>query len=524
MLRSYFYQQSLLEVDPDEICLGRTSFERGLRDLLPRLLSVDDFTALHPSAAGAPTCDPMVLAGMLLLQFRFGLSDEALIERCRRDLGFRYALGLERGVAPPGVASLKRFRKAVRELKGADWFFRLSVRLAVEASLASPDELQGIDSTNTDQRGATLDTYNLVATAIGQVVRRMAAVLGRGPRDLAKEWDATRYLARSIKGGAAIDWSDEAERNTFVTSEISDAERVARLAEQAGVALPDDVSEAIALMRQVAYQDVEKLPDGTFAIAQRTAPGRIVSTTDPEARHGRKSSSKAITGFKTHVLGTLDSQFVTAIDVTGANVHDAVPTRGLLGQAETVGLKPKDAVGDNAYGTGANRRVCDELGVTLHTKLATPSHTGFTKRDFVIDLVAMSVTCPNNVTTTTYSDVKDPGGSADRVAKFRFSPSDCRECPLREQCSTVTAAGRGRSVVLNRFENEIQQAQRMNAQPAEKSILRKRSAIERLIAHLVRMGMRQARFFGLAMVRFQAFMTAAAYNLQRYITLAAAVA
>jgi hypothetical protein len=36
------------------------------------------------------------------------------------------------------------------------------------------------------------------------------------------------------------------------------------------------------------------------------------------------------------------------------------------------------------------------------------------------------------------------------------------------------------------------------------------------------MGMRQARFFGMAMVKFQAFMTAAAYNLQRYMTLAAA--
>ena len=62
----------------------------------------------------------------------------------------------------------------------------------------------------------------------------------------------------------------------------------------------------------------------------------------------------------------------------------------------------------------------------------------------------------------------------------------------------------------------------MNARPEEKTVLRARSAIERLIAHLVRMGMRQARFFGLPMVRFQAFMTAAAYNLQRLITLAAA--
>ena len=43
MLRATLYQQSLLEVDPDEIDLPLHSFERQLRDLVPRLFSVDDF-------------------------------------------------------------------------------------------------------------------------------------------------------------------------------------------------------------------------------------------------------------------------------------------------------------------------------------------------------------------------------------------------------------------------------------------------------------------------------------------------
>ena len=64
----------------------------------------------------------------------------------------------------------------------------------------------------------------------------------------------------------------------------------------------------------------------------------------------------------------------------------------------------------------------------------------------------------------------------------------------------------------------------MNRKPEEKALLRERSGIERLIAHLVRMGMRQARFFGMEMVKFQAFMTAAAHNIQRYMTLASAAA
>ena len=520
MLRSTFYQQSLLEVDPDELRLARTSFERGLRAVLPKIVSVDDFLVLHPSAEGADTCDPLVLTGMLLLQFRFDLSDRDLINRCRRDLGFRYALALEKGIAAPCVASLKRFRSAIRRLKGPEWLFGLSLRLPKEAGMVSAGELQGVDSTNTDQRGATLDSYNLICAAIRQVVRRVAELLGRDWRDLAREWDATRYLARSLKGQVAIDWSKERERNELITSEILDMKRIAGLVDQTGL-VDEDLTEAVALMRQVALQDVEQLPDGTFRVAQGTAAGRIVSVSDPAAGHGRKSAAKKFIGFKTHVAGTLESQFISAIFVTGAGVHDSVPTTTLIAQAGAAGLKPKDLVGDNAYGTGANRRACNELDVTLHTKLSSPSHPGFTKRDFAIDLVAMSVTCPNGVTTSTYKMGKDPQGSGERVPRFTFPKATCMSCPLREQCGSATK-DRGRLVTLNHHEVELQEAQRMNAQPGEKALLRRRSAIERLLAHLIRMGMRQAKFFGIEMVRFQAFMTAAAYNLQRYMTLAAA--
>lgn len=522
MLSCKFYQQSLAHVDPTELRLPAGSFEVGLQNHLAKLVSVDDFRALHPSVEGAPTCDPLVLTAMLLLQFRYVIADEELITACRCDLRFRYALGLEKGQAPPSSASLKRFRSAVRKEKGADWLWKLSLKLPIASGMVTPEEAQGADSTNTDCRGAVSDTFCLIATAIRQVVGAVALVLGRDVRELARAWDATRYLARSVKGQAAIDWSDEAARNALLTTEIVDVERITGLVEKLAVGMPKDVTEAIALMRQVAMQDVERLPDGTYRIAQRTASGRIVSITDPEARHGRKSASKTITGFKTHLTGTLDSQFVTGIVMTDASVHDAVPTPQLIKQADSVGLKPTDLSCDGAYGTGANREACAQLGVTIHAKLPTPSHKGFTKREFKIDLEKMTVTCPNQQTVATTTMVVDPTGTGERVPQFRFPPATCKACPLREKCSTSTARGEGRKIILHRHEQQLQDAQKDNARPETKAVLRKRSAIERLISHLVRMGMRQARFFGLHMAQFQAYMTAAAYNLQRYFTLKAA--
>lgn len=519
MLRSSFYQQSLAEVDPDMLRLAPDAFERNLRELLPRVVSADDFRGFYADE-GAPSCCPLVLTGMLLLQFRYNVSDREVIERCRRDLAWRYALGLVAGDQPPGVTSLRRFRAKVRQKLGDDFLHRRVLALVSEEGHIPDAAQQAVDSTNTDCRGAVIDTFNLVATAIGNVIRTVARCLGDDARRLAAEWQMTRYLARSIKGGAGIDWSDEKARNALLTEEVRDARRLPELVASLGVQLPSLVDEALELLGKVAVQDVTELPDGTFEITRGTAPGRVVSVTDPEARHGRKSASKTITGFKTHVMGTIATQFVTGISITDAATHDAVPTTTLIAQAETVGLKPEEAVGDAAYGTGANLRACKAEGVDLRTKQPTPNRkTSIPKRDFAIDVDAGTVTCPQGHVATKVSEVKPSDGGDQRVARFRFEKTTCQTCPLRAKCSADTARGGARSITLSSYEREHQEALAFSRTERAADLLRSRSAVERLISHLVRMGMRHARFFGMHMVQFQGFMTAAAYNLQRLMTL-----
>lgn len=523
MLPKDFYQLSMVRVDPDEVGLAANAFERCVPDALRRLLTAEDFKDFHPHADGAPCCCPIRLTTMLLLQMRYDLSDPRLVERCVRDLGFRYALGLTGKEKPPMISSLRRFRAWVREKKGADWLHRLSLELPKRDGLVGDAALQAFDSTNTECRGAVIDTFNLVATGIGQVIRFVARCLGTDRELLAEKWGMKRYLARSVKGGAAIDWSSEAERNALLTEEIRDADRLPMLVRGLRVDLPGEVGEALALLEKVARQDVEQLPDGTFRIGQGTAPGRTISITDPEASHGRKSASQTITGFKTHVAGTITSQFVTGIAVTTAATHDAQATPKLIERAEAVDLKPEEAVCDAAYGTGPNRKACREAGVAVRAKLPTSSHKGsYTKREFKVDLDNNTVTCPAGTTTTTYFMVKDPSGSDGPVRQFRFPAEICQACPLRMDCGSVTAKGRGRTLTLNRNERDLQEAQAYNGTTEGQATLRKRSAIERLISHLVRMGMRHARFFGMHKVEYQAFMTAAAYNFQRYFTLVTA--
>ena len=519
MLHVSFYQQSLLHVDPDVILLGPRAFERHLRDMLPQIVSADDFRDFY-AEDGTKSCCPLVLTGMLLLQARHNVPDDEVVLRAHQDLSWRYALGLEGLDRPPGVTSLRRFRTKLREKRGDDFLHKRTLALAVDTGALHDIELQTADSTNTDCRGAVIDTFNLVATGIGQVVRTVARAFGSSVDELAQRWGLAAYLARSVKGAAAIDWSSEPARNKFLTEEIKDADRLPELVKALNVKLPPDVDEALALLAKVSRQDVETLPDGTFRIAQGTAAGRIISITDPEARHGRKSSSKVINGFKTHIMGTIETQFVTGIVITDAGTHDARPTSKLIQQTETAGVKPKEVVSDAAYGTGANLRACAEEGVKVLTKLATPSHKGGNpKRAFKIDLDAGTVTCPAGQVTSNSTQVKGQDDGAEVVAKFRFDRAICQACPMAKTCNAETAKGGGRTITLSGYERELQETISFNNEPRAKDVLRSRSAVERLISHLVRMGMRQARFFGMHMVQFQAFMAATAYNLQRLMTL-----
>ncbi len=523
MLHVSMYQISLSMVDPDSLGLEVDSFERQLPAFLCDAVPPSDLRELETSNEGAPTCCPLTLLAMLLLQFRYGLSERELQRRCLRDLGFRHALGLEGLALPPSGRTLRRFRSRLFAAHGEDYLLRLSLRAASAEGLLEDTALQAIDSTNTDCRGAVIDTFNLVSAGIRQVLRTVARSMGVRSVELAKEWALERYMARSIKGAAAIDWSDEKQRNLLLTEEIRDAdqlvEKVRQLQQRVG--LPEDIQSAVDLLAQVARQDVEQLEDGTYRIAKGTVSGRIISVSDPEARHGRKSASKVIRGFKTHVTGTIDSQFVTGIAITDAATHDGQPTSDLIAQTEAHGVKPTELVGDAAYGAGANIRASKEAGVQVWTKPPRCASRGaIPKREFDIDIERMIVTCPAGKTTTehTWVGAKQEVGP---VPQFRFARQDCQACELRTTCSGATAKGGRRTIRLSPYEREHQQTRSFAESPRGQQVLRSRSSIERLISHLVRMGMRHARFFGMKRVQLQAFLVAATYNIQRLFTLRA---
>ncbi|MEW5920562.1 MAG: transposase [Bacillota bacterium] len=95
------------------------------------------------------------------------------------------------------------------------------------------------------------------------------------------------------------------------------------LAATEGVELTREEQKLKDLLSVIAVQDIVYQADGKVTLKQGFAKDRIISTTDPEMRHGRKSSSRRFDGYKTNTAMDRESEFITAIVVTPGNAHDS---------------------------------------------------------------------------------------------------------------------------------------------------------------------------------------------------------
>ena len=267
-------------------------------------------------------------------------------------------------------------------------------------------------------------------------------------------------------------------------------------------------------MSQVVLQDVEASEQG-LAIRQGAAPDRVVSHSDPEMRHGRKSASRRFDGHKLDVVIDEASELVLGVEVRAGNAGDGEGAAPLLSQVKTTeGIEVETLLADMAYSDGDVREAIEARGTELVAKVPPVTNSGrFPKTDFTIDLTVGTVTCPAGQTTLR------PGGPrttrAGRPPVFYFDPRTCEICPLRERC---TSKGR-RTIMVGRHHKRIEAARAAQAEPETKALLRRRAKVERKIDHLQDLGMRKARYRCRRRTRLQALLAATVANLKRLAVL-----
>jgi IS5 family transposase len=298
-------------------------------------------------------------------------------------------------------------------------------------------------------------------------------------------------------------WDDPADIERVVTELVWDAVELIVACET--LELSEEQADAVGMLGLVAQQDVEPSDrPGTWRIARRTAPDRMVSVIDAESRHVHKTTSNYRDGFKGHIAVEPDTGIITATDLTAGNVGDVQAAPGLIADEEP-GI---EVLGDSAYGAGEFRNHLNQRGMTATIKpgpIRPAVEGGFTIDDFDLDPEANTVTCPNDVTVTL---------SKKRTATFG---AKCRGCRLRSRC---TKAANGRSISFHQHHVLLVAARRHARTRGFNDVYRQhRPMVERSIAWMVRRGHRKVRYRGVVRNRIGWSHRAAAVNLQRLLAL-----
>jgi hypothetical protein len=482
------------------------------------------------SDEGRRSVPPSVVATAMVLQRLEGLSDREAAERFAFDTRWRYAAGV--GSYDTGgwtIFSHTVFvdlRERLRRSKRPDRVFEVALDAAKAAGLVGRKRV--LDSTPLYDAVATMDTITLIRSAIRNLLRVADKLLAAELRSVLISGD--EYASASKP---QIDWDDKAAQAELVNSRARDGYAALVLLERRE--LDPAVEQAAALLATVLGQDLEATEDGTFSIARRVAPDRVISTVDPETRHGHKTSAHGFDGFKGHAAIDPDSEIITATAVSSGNAGDASVAEELIADLlegdepakdgaagdESGGEPPASqqerptVYGDAAYGTGELQALLSDAGIDSKLKTQPPVGKNglFAKDLFRIDLDADTVTCPAEITVR-IGRLKDKTG----VAKFA---EHCATCPLAEQCTTSRL---GRKVRVGVHEAALARARAEQADPKWRADYREtRPKVERKLAHLMRRrhGGRRARVRGKLCVGADFSLLAGAANLARLATLGA---
>jgi hypothetical protein len=466
-----------------------------------------------------------VLACLWVLRWsEEGTSRLASVKRARTDLEWRAVLGLRCDVDPPSERTMRDFEKFLARRHpetGVPRFTLLHehfVRLCKTHGVIGEDAIWATDSTPMWCYGAVLDTVRLLGDGLRQLGRRWARANRTSLSAVATDWELPLLLAKSTKGHFTVDWRDSDERAAVVTTLAGDVVRiVARVREELAQARPAFRKGLMKRCRDllaVVSNDLEADDQGRLVIARRVARDRLISITDPQARHGRKSDKQLFNGFKLHVLGDLESGVIASLTVTAGNLHDGAPSHRLVRRAKALLPEIEKVLADTAYG-GAHVR--QEVQRTLGVELLTPpppnTHRNdgrLAKADFTIDFVAKTATCPAGVTTDQH-DLTPASKHGRPAMRFRWDRKTCQACPLRTAC--LAGQARSRRLVLHPFEEELRDHRSAWQDPEVRQRYRRRAEFERLIHTAVQHGARQARAWGLAAANLQAHAIVASCNL-----------
>jgi transposase len=462
-------------------------FLREQRHLLFDLTFQAELAGMYAAVPqGQPPVAPARLALATILQAYMGVSDDEVVEACVMDRRWQLVLDcLDCADAPFSKGTLVAFRERVI---GADLDRRLierTVEVAAQTKGFGHQQLRlALDSSPLWGAGRVEDTLNLLGHAVRKAVGMVARHQGREMAAVAAEAGAPVLGATSLKAALDADWDDPASLPWalgVVLAALTDVEQY--VGEQPLSPARQAAQAAVAVASQVVAQDVEGQGECVPRLRRGVARDRRISVEDGEMRHGRKTASRLVDGYKRHVGRDLDSRLVRVVGLTAANAPEASVTPALAADLAGQPVRLAELHIDRAY--LASHLVRERpANLTIYCK-AWPVRNGpyFAKTAFTLDWDQHLLHCPAGVRVPFTLDTT-----------VHFPASLCTSCLLQPQC---TGSPHGRSVHLHPDEPLLAELRDRQQTSAGRAALRERVGVEHALARIGQWQGDRARYRGL---------------------------
>jgi transposase len=481
----------------------------ALRGLRPEL------ETLYCSDNGRPAIDPVLMAGVTILQFMEKAPDRKATEQLKLNLGWKYALDLEwedRGFHP---TSLVVFRRRLVQGKAERIGLDAVLKRLEGHGLVRKRSKQRIDSTKVLANVSKMSRLE----ACRETMRLSLEEVRKGNRgSLPQPWQG--WIERYCE--SEVDYRQLGEASRMVEKLRQTGEDMLSLWQWLQTRPDLREGKKAQVLKQMLEEQFE-IREGSVTVRRVQLAGSIQNPHDPEAQWAAKDPEKKSQwiGYKAQVVETVAEEdpdrgrFITELSTTEATASDLAGMEEALEAQQESGLElPSHLYADSAYVNGAElARASEEKRELIGPVKGSPRKKNmFPVESFDISIAERRAICPAGKKSRTCCRIANfhPGKT---MYRFRWK-TECGDCRLRSQC---TGKRKSREIVVSPNHDYLQKRRLEMQTEAFKQEARKRNAIEGTISELVRgYGLRRTRYRGLAKTRLANYFIAAACNVRRW--------
>lgn len=515
------------EVPEMTVSVARAAFPEGnmymqMRDELGTLFEDEEFAALY-AQRGQPGLVPWRLALITVMQFAENLTDRQAADAVRGRIDWKYALGLELTDAGFDYSVLSEFRSRLLDGHAEPVLLDKMLTIYQARGLLKTQQTQRTDSTHVLAAIRTLNQLELAHETLHHALNVLAEVVPAWLKAQVSPVWFERYGERLTEFRLP---KEKQEQQAL--AEVIGADGVHLLEQIYGDQAPDWLRQvpAVEILRQVWVQTFYQMEGQVRWREKGNQPPssqRITSPYDLEARYSTKRDISWV-GYKFHATETCTDDaphLIIHVETRPGTEHDINTVDDIHQVLDEQHRLPTDHLVDASY-ISADELVRSETlyGVNLvgpvRTDLSWQARLpeGIDSSQFTIDWDQQRATCPQDHVSCSWIPQQRADGYA--TIKIKFRQSKCADCPLRSRCTRDQTKGRTLTV-LPQPQFEALQAARQRQQTQEfKDQYATRAGVEGSISHAAfTLGLRRARYRGLAKTHLQHLATAAAINLIR---------